>query len=288
VQPNDLLRLRRDLDIFTYAQTPDDDMLRRSLHPPIVIGPSASGRRIVWGWHIVRAAMSLGISELPTKALETGAREQLSTALALEARPGAFALSEQDAILRFAEEQEVPVGEIAQLVTGDGSFQSAARRYRSLCDAGRDLVDAEVVDLKTALRLTEPTTRCLFAFRHDLAEYSVSNRRIIATLVDELSRRDRLSRDACESLLEEALASPDPRGYLQSRRYPSLTAVESRFERVRRDALSGTGVELHHPPYFEGDAFEVRFQFRSARELTDRAKAVFNLEAECDELFDLL
>lgn len=288
MQPNNLLRLRRDLDIFTYARIPNDDMLRESLHPPIVIGPSGSGRRIVWGWHIVRAAMSLGVSELPTKSLESGAREQLSTALALEARPGGYALSEQDAILRFAEEQQVALDEIARLVTGDGSFQAATRKYRSLCDAGRDLVDAEVVDLKTALRLSEPTTRCLFAFRHDLAECSVSTRRIIATLVDELSRRDRLSREECESLLEEALASSDPRGYLRIRRYPSLTAIESRFERIRRDALSGTGVELHHPPYFEGDAFEIRFQFRSARELTDRAKAVLNLEAECDGLFDLL
>lgn len=288
MQPKNLLRLRRDLDIFTYAETPADDLLRESLHPPIALGPSVHGRRIVWGWHIVRAAASLGISELPTRALETDAQGQLSVALALEARPGGFALSEQDAILSFAEEQEFAVDEIARLVTGDGSFEAATRKYRSLCDAGRDLVDAEVVDLKTALRLAEASTRSLFAFRHDLCEHSVSTRRIIATLVDELSRRDGLDREGCELLLEEALASSDPRGFLRTRRYPSLTTLESRFARVRRDSLTGTGVELHHPPYFEGDYFEVRFQFRSARELTERAESVLTLESECDELFDLL
>jgi hypothetical protein len=265
-------------------------MLREALHPPVVIAPGYTENRVVWGWQIIRAATTLGIDALATRSIEADPRDQLTTALYLEARAGRYPMSEQDSILRFIEETGIPENdpELAHLVTGDGSFVAATRKYRGLCDQGRDLIDSEVVDLKTALRLTEPTTRCLWSFRHSLAEKSVSSRRIIATLVDELVRRDHMEVDACESLVAKALDSDDPRGFLYGVRYPNLTELERRFESVRKRFVAGTGVELRHPPYFEGDAFEVVFSFRTAGELVDRARVAQRLEPACDELFDLL
>lgn len=287
---SELLRLRRDLDVFSYSAALNDALLTSRFHPPVVIGPAQDGTRVVWGWHIVRAAASLQLAEVPVASTVESPKEQLCTALDLEGRVGRYAFSEQEAILSFVEYAELSDsdGEIARRVVGDGSFVEVTRKYRALPPHVRELIDREVLDLKTCLRLSPETAECLWSFRHTLSEQTVSNRRIIAGLLDDILRRDQLDRESCEKLLGDALDSDHPRMILHAVRYPQLSELERRFDRLSDSLVGGTGVTLRHPPYFEGAAYTVEFAFRNRKELEQRGAVIKQLEPACDELFDLL
>lgn len=125
--------------------------------------------------------------------------------------------------------------------------------------------------------------------------------REIATAIDEICQRDALQPSALlhdlgvPALLADAqLAGPQKiervRRMLHARRYPYFRAHEQRFQEAVRRLRLPSQVRLRPPPYFEGQAYQVAFGFRSRQELQQYAQRLLDAAAHeaLDELLSLL
>ena len=117
---------------------------------------------------------------------------------------------------------------------------------------------------------------------------SFSGRRQFFTMLWEVGQRDGLSEDELAAAAAELGDTADPGAAVRRRRYPMLSSLEERLERITTETLAGSGVRLSAPPYFEGARFSVELSFASQAELRRRIAALQKLEERADELFELL
>lgn len=119
-----------------------------------------------------------------------------------------------------------------------------------------------------------------------------------ATLIEELCHRDAcrpvtlLQRlDIPALLAEPQLAAPQKverlRQALQAARHPLLSQHEQRFQDLVRHLRLPSPVQLRHPPYFEGQQFQVGFAFHSRQDLQRVAQGLLDAAGK-EALDDLL
>jgi hypothetical protein len=161
-------------------------------------------------------------------------------------------------------------------------------RYRKLGPAARRLVASSKIDLKTAESLASVPDAAFEALDPLLESSSFSERRIILKTFAEIVKRDRMDETAALALSRDLGAKKMAPDKLHRLRYPELSSLEDRFEAVASRALKGSGITLKPPPFFEGLRYGISFEFDSGRTLKKKIRALENLAAEEDELFDLL
>ena len=281
---DELKSLGRKFDIFRGSPPPTPALIRDGLIPPLPIW----NNELVWGFPHIDAAVSLGIGELHTVAIEGTATEVVCAALDLEGRLDGYEITEFSALLALLNDLDIDPSEssILSRVQASGSFVPKARQFASLTPVLRNLVAARRLDLKSAARSRlEDDVWALIA---DIPGLTVSTLRIVARDLDEIVRRDNLDSETVKSIVLDAVGSADPTKAIRRRRYPMLTSMEDRFVACRDRYLRGSGAKLKAPEYFEGDAYSVSFSFRSREELSERIAALSRLQEGTDELFDLL
>jgi len=311
--PSELLRLPALFDFFDADAvhpmcTPE--LLSAGLCPPLPLLTDENGERhVIWGFACIRAAAGSAVSggvagvgsaaggagiaaeepELPVRPLSVDTREAFLIALRMEGRIDAYSVAERARMAAFMKRHHIARDpEIDALVLSRGSFLPEAERFLALPEPLQNAVSAGFVDVKTAEKAAElPGDMAGTCIGH-AGSFTFANRRKFITLLWEVWKRDELPEDALGALCAELFAQSEPLAALYSRRYPLLSAQEKEFANFCRRTLSGSGVTLLAPPYFEGGSFSVEFRFRSKAELARRIGALQKAGEEVDELFRLL
>lgn len=308
--PELLLRGSSRFDVFQSGTAVGVARLSRGLYSPFPVICSQDGGELslVWGFHALREAGTAGYHEpVLCRCIADDVPSALQIALEFEQRGGSYTTAEQYAVWSLLRAARA-TGAADTNNTNDAAQSSIARQlglswptYRAhmaRLDAvpppARAAVLSERVDLKTAERCAELPPACferLSLPSHSAAHLSFSKTRQVLTLLREICLRDNLGPVACSELHEQALMAADrtdPVEFLRRRRFPGLVALEERFEELRRATTAAGGVELSAPPYFEGDAFEVRFSFSSQAELARRRAVLKLIEDRFHEFSELL
>jgi hypothetical protein len=298
IEPIDVDSLHKELDIFTRGQAPPPELIEKGLHPPLPICAGA----LIWGFNILRSAMSRSLGKLSCLMIPGLSREQmLALALKLENRAGGYGWMEKERMLGFlAASGSASAGlssgraaapQATAAVQGTFDLAAPCERLSPLIEGRRDprlksLVDQGGLDLKTACRvrsLPEQVFR-----RVGAAPLSFSRSRRFLSELFEIGRRDGLSGPEMADLAEQALRDRLPLEQVHRLRFPVSSGLEERFSALERELLKGSGVRLKPPPYFEGEAFVVEFEFDSAGTLGRRLAALHRLEGRLDALLELL
>jgi hypothetical protein len=212
--------------------------------------------------------------------------------------------------------------EISRAASGDGAMAAKVERFQALPQLLRNELDAGRVDLRTVEQLAEYAADEAANAVARTGGLSFSRRRQLLRVAVETLRRERRQADdaggsgkvdpsvaggsaaasppdgggspvaggspSLLELIDEALSQPDPVAALSRRRYPSLTELSDRLERIRSETIEKSGVELSEPPYFEGERYSVSFTFAGSEELDRRIAALERLKSRTRELQDLL
>lgn len=208
----------------------------------------------------------------------------LRLALLAEGRAGRYRWSEIDRVQALA--NGAGRCDLASLIDPDRDVTALLPRYRVLNAVLRDALEAGLVDLRTAERVTalpEETVRTLLGLSEAL---SFSRRRLLLLTCEELVRG---GDDRRELVAELGKCAPEKRLELvMARRYPRLRRMEAMVEHVRRERLRGTGVRLDPPAQFEGERYRISFDVGSVTELHRRVAAAQQLESDLDDLLGIL
>ncbi len=276
-------------DMFADEPSADPELVNCGCHPPVLV--RARDELVLWGWPIIRAASLIRTEELAVVYFAGSAEDEFAMAVRLEARIDRFSFRERESILLKARNAGLDDASIDRsigpLVQSEGSFAGSTDRFIALPRRLKEAVSEGTVDLKTAERsvgVPEEVAELLLSAPAFLG-LSFSRRRICLALTAEISRREPA---ALSSIVAGALESGAPDRYLNERRYPMLTEYENRFARCRDRIEGGSGLRIHAPEYFEGQAYRLEIAFRSREELRDRLSRAGIVEGYCDELFSLL
>jgi len=281
----ELEALDSGLDLFRPGRGAPAELLAAGLHPPLPV----SGGRLVWGFALLAAARTAGLARLPCRLLaDLLPARQLALALQLEDRAGAYRWSEKLGFAGFARSAGFALNDLASLIAGrpDQNLERHITEFAGLTPALSRLVDDGELDLRAALAargLPEEAVTAAASSRLSFAE-----RRAFLALLTEITLQKRLRPEQTAALAGEALAAPRPLQILEQQRYPRLTELKRGWSELTGSLLSGSGVTISPPPWFEGDSIEVRFTFTDRRTLTRRLRALARVERRCDELTGFL
>jgi hypothetical protein len=288
---SELAALPRRFSFFDSAPRVPAAALARGLCPPLLV----SGAALVWGGGLLDAALGLpsaGSLSLPVDLLELSPQEELLAALAREGRCGAYSPEESFAVAREAiaatGNDDEFLEEVSLLVLGSGGLFALLQRLEALPKGRRALVEAGLVDLKTAERARSLPEEAAAAFPVLAASLSASGRRLALGWLDDICLHEGLSGAAAAVLISEVTSASEPLAALRARRYPELSAMEGDFARIAKESLGGSGLKLEAPPNFEGSGFGLSFQFSSKAELERRLASAGRLTERADELLSLL
>ncbi len=296
--------LSGELDIFAPVQAPLPELVAKGLHTPL---PICSGI-LIWGYEILRTARIQGLSQLSCLVLPSCPRnEMLSLALKLENRAGNFSWPEKESMLRFLSAsgdrsyQPVTTGggslpaaviglltELSPLIEDHRDPQLAVKigTFTTLPEPLKNLVAEGQIDLKTAARIKSLPAGIFHQLRSSGLTYS--QRRQFLNELFEAGRKQNLSDRYLIAETEAALQAERPLDKIHRLRFPTLTAMEQSFADLKQELLQGSGVQLKPPPYFEGEAFSVEFDFNSAKTFIRKLDTLHSLEGRLDVLFELL
>ncbi len=281
----DATSLGRRFDVFRQTSPPPDSFIERGLFPPLPVWRGD----LVWGFGIVAAARRRAVSPLRSVSVEGTPEEAVCIALELEGRVDRYTVDEKSRILGLLSELGVDASSprIAVLVQSSGSFVEQTRRYESLPAVVRRLVSAARLDLRSGYRLRR-LPEAVWVAIESVERLTASETRIVATRLEEIRRRDGLNVRECVEIARKVLAAKDPVADSHRLRYPELSAMQERFDRLRRQALDGSGVRLEAPEGFEGASYHVSFDFFSRADFDRKLARLGGVAEVCDELFDLL
>ena len=290
---NELESLSRRFDIFdtgsddteTHAAT----LLSRGIHMPLPV----CGGFLLHGFPLLSAAGRLGIQTLLTVMIpEKDTAGMLELALLSENRAGSYSFGEKERMMNLLSWPESMDSYIVSLIEGHEheGFVTIMKEYESMDGALKQLIDDRTVDLKTALAIRSLPTDIfdLFCRQRQELSLSFSRTRMLLTFFHESVERDALGDAEAVSEFRTLLMEKDPVEAARRLRYPQLTSLEDRFEKIRNMTVEGTGIRLDPPPFFEGGRYTLSFSFGSGKELERKVNQSSRIGEKVNELFDLL
>ncbi|MBN1699464.1 MAG: hypothetical protein JW881_18225 [Spirochaetales bacterium] len=280
--------LGTELDLYERKKRIDTGLVSRGLYLPLPV----SGNVLIWGFALIEASERCGIdSYIVSRLPEMDRHSMLTLSLRLEDRPGEYSWDEKLKIVSYAGWKTVP-DDIIGLIQGrdDPSLEARLRAYERLPGPVKECVRLRYCDIKTAVAnagLPEGIFSVLLE-KKDKKRLSFSDTRILLEWVSDIMKRDKLPESGIVKLVEEILLEADPMAAAARKRFPLLTHLNGRFERISKEVLAGTGVTMKAPPYFEGGSFSISFSFSGKRNLLKKIAAIERLGERTDELFELL
>lgn len=285
--------LTAGFDLFTGSKPIKNELLELGLLPPLPV----AGNKLVWGFNLLCSAAKRGYSRLPVvRITRRPLIELLRIAITIEDRAGNFTWGEMEKIYNLLVEKGSSelINSLSPLLLGheDSRLFTRVKEFSSLKTQLKVLVDEKLIDLKTALQcnnwqaaLIEDIGALLRSGENPL---SFSKRRIILNQLLEVSVKQGIPEEIILSLVRNTLNSADPLKTAQALRYPELTAMEARFLELKGKLLTGTGIKLTPPSFFEGENFNISFSFSSKKALEKKINYMKTFAEKTDELFELL
>lgn len=276
----------RELELFDNTENFCPDNFAGENYPV----PAVTKDTVVWGGHIIRAAAEAGLEKIWCRETDSDPLQMLKTALLLENRKNGYSFAEKKRILDFAV-KVCPEGcpkEIAALVQDEGDFTTLTEKYSSLSPVLRKGIDEGLIDIKSALSLSDTDDRCLEILFAAKERISYSSRRIILREFTEICRRDRLDADDRVKLMEAIAGSENPGAFTARLRNPKMEEMKKSFAGYNEKYIKGSGLILEAPQNFEGNSYTVRFQLKSKNQLERIIKTLGKVKESAEELFKLL
>ena len=285
--------LTAGFDLFTGSKPIKNELLELGLLPPLPV----AGNELVWGFNLLCSAAKRGYSRLPVvRITKKPLIELLRVAIILEDRAGGFTWKEMENIchLLIKSASSELINSLSPLLLGheDSRLFTRVKEFSSLKTQLKVLVEEKLIDLKTALQcnnwqaaLIEDIGALLRSGENPL---SFSKRRIILNQLLEVSVKQGIPEEKILSLVRNTLNSADPLKTAQALRFPELTAMEERFLELKGKLLTGTGIKLTPPSFFEGENFNISFSFSSKKALEKKINYMKTFAEKTDELFELL
>lgn len=285
--------LTAGFDLFTGSKPIKNELLELGLLPPLPV----AGNELVWGFNLLCSAAKRGYSRLPVvRITRRPLIELLRIAITTEDRAGNFTWGEMEKIYNLLVEKGSGelINSLSPLLLGheDSRLFTRVKEFSSLKTQLKVLVEEKLIDLKTALQcnnwqaaLIEDIGALLRSGENPL---SFSKRRIILNQLIEVSVKQGIPEEKILSLVRNTLNSADPLKTAQALRFPELTAMEERFLELKGKLLTGTGIKLTPPSFFEGENFNISFSFSSKKALEKKIDYLKTFAEKTDELFELL
>ncbi len=271
------------------------------LHPPIVVG-SPSGWRVVSGFRRIEACRVAGIREVTALRLSDEVPPGVCAEIAIAANSFQRSLNtiEQARAARLlvrhtrSEEMLAAAAERAGIPGSVPHLQRIAR----LCDLIRPVRDGLATGA-IALPVAEVLGHLEEKDSRPLAEtlnrfpMSLNRQRELVELVVEIGRREGV---APSSVLDAAALGPpredgppDPKGkareileMLRRRRYPEISAAESRFRGHVRALGLPENLTLTPPRGFESPVYTLQIRFQTPADLENSSAAVRAMAGHAD------
>lgn len=285
--------LTAGFDLFTGSKPIKNELLELGLLPPLPV----AGNELVWGFNLLCSAAKRGYSRLPVvRITRRPLIELLRIAITTEDRAGNFTWGEMEKIYNLLVEKGSGelINSLSPLLLGheDSRLFTRVKEFSSLKTQLKVLVEEKLIDLKTALQcnnwqaaLIEDIGALLRSGENPL---SFSKRRIILNQLIEVSVKQGIPEEKILLLVRNTLNSADPLKTAQALRFPGLTAMEERFLELKGKLLTGTGIKLTPPSFFEGENFNISFSFSSKKALEKKIDYLKTFAEKTDELFELL
>jgi hypothetical protein len=292
--PAEIGSLNPELDIFSAGRAPVPELIEKNLYPPLPICSDT----LIWGFEILRSARRQRLRQMNCLVIPSCPRfEMLSLAVKLENRAGSFSWPEKQRMLAFLSTSEhltdgFPLVELfsdlSPLIEGHRDPQLAAKiaEFAALPQGLKTLVAEGQVDLKSAVRARSLPQEVFTGLQGGTLTFS--QRRQFLNELFEVSRKRKLTRGEIRDVAARAFRDRRPVEMVHRLRFPTLTELESRFSALEEQLLKGSGVRVKPPPYFEGDAFSVEFQFNNSKSFNRKLNALRSLQGHLDALFELL
>lgn len=280
-------------DLFTGSKPFKDELLELELLPPIAV----AGNELVWGFNLLCSAAKAGYNRLPViRIIGKPLIELLRIAIILEDRTGNFTWGEMEKICNLLVKKGSGqlFNSLPPLLLGheDNRLFARVKQFSSLKTQLKTLVDDKLIDLKTALHCNNWQAALIedIATLIRLGENSLSfsKRRIILNQLLEVSMKQEVPEEKILPLVRNTLNAADPLKTAQALRFPELTAMEERFLELKGQLLTGTGIKLTPPSFFEGENFNISFSFSSKKALEKKISYLKTFAEKTDELFNLL
>jgi hypothetical protein len=303
LKPVEMGSLSAELDVFDDGRTASPDLIEKYLYPPLPICSDT----LIWGFRILRAALRLQLDKLSCLFIPSCSRvEMLKLALKLENRAGGFNWPEKERMWRHLTRRgdragatgsagaaddaaaAEPFADLSPLIEGrpDPKLADKVRTFSLLPQELKILVAEGQVDLKSAARIRKLPGKVFSGLR--ASSLTFSQRRQFLNELFEVSCRGGLAPAEITELADRAFRETRPLDAIHKLRFPTLTALETRFSVLEEQLFKGSGVRIQPPPYFEGNSFMVEFGFNSTKSFARKLGALRRLEGRLDALLQLL
>jgi hypothetical protein len=285
------------------------------LHP-LIVRPLHTGKyfQLIAGFKRYSIAKQLYIERIPVFVLPAKRRgDYASLIYAVEDNRSVRALSPMEicmALRLFAcihdSEKPKDPGGMARLL-GIPPVESRIEDYLNLDRLDRaiqrkvHLKDIDFEQARILLKTDGVIARFLTAILLSGVHLNANRMKIAAEYLVEICRREGISPEgiieapALSAFLNRCkegkrCRATEFQSILRTLRYPILSELQARFDRLSKGIASGIPVTIHHPEQFEGDCITVTIKARNRSELTENLKKLCEGEKErlFDGLFELL
>jgi len=289
--PAEIGSLSTEMDIFSCGRTPRPDLIEKNLYPPLPICSDT----LIWGFEILRSAKRQRLRQVNCLVIPSCPRtEMLSLALKLENRAGSFSWPEKQRMWEYlaapgAASRLIDLfSDLSPLIEDhrDPQLASKITAFASLPQGLKALVSEGQIDLKSAIRVQYLPEEVFAGLQASTLTFS--QRRQFLNELFEVSRRRELSQAEIRDMADRAFRDRHPIETVHRLRFPTLTSLERRFSDLEEELLKGSGVRVKPPPYFEGEAFTIEFEFNNVKSFGRKLNALHSLEGNLNALFELL
>ena len=263
---------------------------------PIVIKKDAH-HRIISGFRRIAACLCLGHRRILCRLLapKTSVRNQAELAIAENAWQRPLNLMEKARAVALLEKIELSPDRLTKLAEPLGLVENPKMIDKLSCLTRlpmliQQAVESESLGLAMALALgkLDPGDARQILDLFQTFRFGLNRQRELLELIREIAKRESVSisrilaSDDVVDILNRTDQDRPARGgalrrYLKQRRYPTLTRVETAFNRLEKELELGPRVRLTPPPYFEGATFQLVLSFDTFAELNDHQQKLLTM-----------
>ncbi|CAN2042881.1 ParB/RepB/Spo0J family partition protein [Candidatus Magnetomoraceae bacterium gMMP-15] len=293
-----------DLNDLTFCITTETD--NQKLYDSIqsiglinspIIQKKISLYRIICGFRRIKTCVNIATSEIDVKIIESNISDKECAVLAItdNTMQRTLNLLEQSKAYALLSKYFPDNANLLQAASNSGLPDNIniIKKIKSLCKLPQPIQNGilnEIISLQIALKLSKLKTdqSIKFAELFKNLGMSLSKQREIITLVQEIACRentsilDILDSKEIQDILNQKNKDKNRktskiRYYLKRRRFPNLIKSEETFTNHVKNLHLNSDFQLIPPPYFEGNTYTLKLNFKNMEDLKKHQSTLKNL-----------